>query len=275
MRGHIAPKRADGSGGECSMRPADRVRPDGTSEDDWAGEAVRLKHSPDPGMAGSASPALAQAAASKQQMQSLDEQGFGDQSPTSTIATAELNRLEAALGIQALGSPVFVCFGPRAQTFQLDSVRQIDGRPLLATILQLPGAGGSQKGGCNGSTPSPRHKISFPARNAGSTSDARGSRPAAETSRGRALQLHAPGDVGPKLVGVKLGSADADAPAIQLGGWWLQWPRASARRSTRPGGAPARRLRCWRGSEGPVLRRGALLPTGEQWFDALARLDAR
>ena len=26
-------------------------------------------------------------------------------------------------------------------------------------------------------------------------------------------------DVGPKLVGVKLGGADADAPAIELGGW--------------------------------------------------------
>ena len=211
MRRHIAPKREIGRGG----RVFNETRRSGAARRHFrvasAAAAVGLVLLTLL-MWSSASPAFAQAA-SKQQMQSLDEQVQEIKSDVLSIA-AELNRLEEKLLYPSNTQvAVFVSLA-EGQTFRLDSVQiQIDGQPVANHIYSFKELEALKKGGVQriytGNVRTGEHRLEVSV--AGKSSGGKDFAGSEHFSFSK--------DVGPKLVGVKLGGADADAPAIQLGGW--------------------------------------------------------
>jgi hypothetical protein len=193
------------------MGPADRVRPDGTSRRPRPARTAALALLTLLAWSG-ASSVFAQAA-SKQQMQSLDEQVQEIKSDVLSIA-AELNRLEEKLLYPSNTQvAVFVSLA-EGQTFRLDSVQiQIDGEPVATHIYSFKELEALKKGGVQriytGNVRTGEHRLDVAV--AGKSSGGKDFAGSEHFSFSK--------DVGPKLVGVKLGGAEADSPAIQLGGW--------------------------------------------------------
>jgi len=193
------------------MGPADSARPDGTSRRLRPARTVALALLATLVWSG-ATQAFAQAA-SKQKMQSLDEQVQEVKSDVLGIA-AELNGLEEKLLYPSNTQvAVFVSLA-EGQTFRLDSVQiQIDGEAVAHHIYSFKELEALKKGGVqriytgNVRTGEHRLEVSVAGKSTGGK-DFAGSEHFSFSK-----------DVGPKLVGVKLGGANADAPAIELGGW--------------------------------------------------------
>ncbi len=149
--------------------------------------------------------------ASKQQMQSLDEQVQEIKSDVLEIA-AELNRLEERL-LYPSDTQVAVFVSLRdGETFRLDSVSvQIDGQPVARHIYSFKELEALQKGGVQriytGNVATGDHRLDVVV--AGKTPSG------ADFTRNQSFAFNK--EVEPKLVGITL--ADAGDASIQLGSW--------------------------------------------------------
>jgi hypothetical protein len=163
------------------------------------------------GLAGS--PALAEGASSKQQMQDLDEQVQEIKSDVLRIA-AELSSLEEKLLYPSNTQVAVFVELDEAESFRLDSVQiQIDGELVAHHIYSFKELEALQKGGVQriytGNVPTGEHRLDV---------SVAGKLPGGGDVMG-SESFSFVKEVEPKLVGVTLAGQDFGKASIRLGSW--------------------------------------------------------